>query len=67
MGTWGNVLISHILLVIPATSYPCHYTICVLIGHKNAHTHAKFHLRQITFSVQINLCIWLSLNCNHIL
>ncbi len=25
MGTWGNVLINHLFLVIPM-AYPCHYT-----------------------------------------
>ncbi len=66
MGTWGNVLISHILLVIPAASYPCHYTnLCPHMSQKRTHihTHTKYHLRQITFSVQIIHCIWLSLNC----
>ncbi len=38
MGTWGNVLINHILLVIPM-SYPCHYTnLCPLMSQKRAHT-----------------------------
>jgi len=34
MGTWGNVLINHLLHVIPI-SYPCHYThLCPHICHK---------------------------------
>ncbi len=39
MGTWGNVLISHLLLVIPM-SYLCHYTNwCPYLSQKWAHTH----------------------------
>ncbi len=39
METWGNVLINHLLLVIPTV---CHIhviiQICVLVYHKNTHT-----------------------------
>ncbi len=45
MGTWGNVLISHLLLVIPM-SYPCHYTnLCPHLSQKHAHihTHTQIH------------------------
>ncbi len=38
MGTWGNVFISHLLLVIPM-SYPCHYTnVCPHKSQKHVHT-----------------------------
>ncbi len=41
---WGqNVLINHLLLVIPM-SYPCHYTnLCPHKPHKHEHTHAHTH------------------------
>ncbi len=38
-----NVLINHLLLVIPM-SYPCHYTnLCPHKPHKHAHTHTHTH------------------------
>ncbi len=38
-GDTENVLINHLLLVIPV-SYPCHYTnLCPHKPHKHAHTH----------------------------
>ncbi len=37
-GDTENVLINHLHVVIPM-SYPCHYTICVLINHTHTHTH----------------------------
>ncbi len=42
---WGhwNVLINHLLLVIPML-YPCHYTnLCPHKPHKHAHTHTHAH------------------------
>ncbi len=43
MGTWGKVLISHLLLVIPM-SYTCHYTnLCPRMSQKRAHTHKHTH------------------------
>ncbi len=41
-GDIGSVLIKHLQIVIPL-SYPCHYTICVLINHINPHTHTHTH------------------------
>ncbi len=42
-GDTENVLINHLLLVIPM-SYPCHYTnLCPHKPHKHAHTHAHTH------------------------
>ncbi len=39
MGTWANVLISHLLLVIPM-SYPCYYTnVCPHLSQKHVRTH----------------------------
>ncbi len=50
-GDTENVLINHLLLVIPM-SYPCHYTnLCPHKPHKHAHTHARTHARTHT---QIN-------------
>ncbi len=44
-GDTENVLINHLLLVIPM-SYPCHYTnLCPHKPHKRAHTHARTHAR----------------------
>ncbi len=43
LGTWGNVLINHLLLLIPI-SYPCHYTnLCPHISQERAHTHTHTH------------------------
>ncbi len=43
MRTWGNVLISHIVLVIPM-SYPCHYTnLCPHLLQKGTDTHTHTH------------------------
>ncbi len=42
-GDTENVLINHLLLVIPM-SYPCHYTnLCPNKPHKHAHTHTHTH------------------------
>jgi len=42
-GDTENVLINHLLLVIPM-SYPCHYTnLCPHKPHKHAHTHTHSH------------------------
>ncbi len=44
-GDTENVLINHLLLVIPM-SYPCHYTnLCPHKPHKHAHTHTHTHTR----------------------
>ncbi len=43
MGTWVNVLKSHLHLVIPV-SYLCHYTnLCPDLSQKRAHTHTHTH------------------------
>ncbi len=43
-GDTENVLINHLLLVIPM-SYPCHYTnLCPHKPHKHAHTHTHTHM-----------------------
>ncbi len=43
-GDTENVLINHLLLVIPM-SYPCHYTnLCPHKPHKHAHTHTHTHI-----------------------
>ncbi len=42
-GDTENVLINHLLIVIPM-SYPCHYTnLCPHKPHKHAHTHTHTH------------------------
>ncbi len=47
-GDTENVLINHLLLVIPM-SYPCHYTnLCPHKPHKHAHTHTHTHTHTIT-------------------
>ncbi len=46
-GDTENVLINHLLLVIPM-SYPCHYThLCPHKPHKHAHTHTHTHTHRI--------------------
>ncbi len=53
-GDTENVLINHLLLVIPM-SYPCHYTnLCPHKPHKHAHTHTHTHTPKQT---QTFLCI----------
>ncbi len=43
MGTWSNILINHLLLVI-LMSNPCHYTnVCPHKPHKHTHTHTHTH------------------------
>ncbi len=45
-GDTENVLINHLLLVIPM-SYPCYYTnLCPDKPHKHAHTHTHTHTEQ---------------------
>ncbi len=47
-GDTENVLINHLLLVIPM-SYPCHYTnLCPHKPHKHAHTHTHTHTHMHT-------------------
>ncbi len=47
-GDTENVLINHLLLVIPM-SYPCHYTnLCPHKPHKHAHTHTHTHMHTHT-------------------
>ncbi len=56
-GDTENVLINHLLLVIPM-SYPCHYTnLCPHKPHKHAHTHTHTH----THSVQLVLYLFFRL------
>ncbi len=51
-GDTENVLINHLLLVIPM-SYPCHYTnLCPHKPHKHAHTHTKYNYIW-------NFCFWM--------
>ncbi len=63
-GDTENVLINHLLLVIPM-SYPCHYTnLCPHKPHKHAHTHT--HTQRgfsagvgdaLTLSVCVHVCV----------
>ncbi len=51
-GDTENVLINHLLLVIPM-SYPCHYTnLCPHKPHKHTHTHTHTHTK-LTFGLFI--------------
>ncbi len=48
-GDTENVLINHLLLVIPML-YPCHYTnLCPHKPHKHAHTHTHTHTHTCRF------------------
>ncbi len=55
-GDTENVLINHLLLVIPM-SYPCHYTnLCPHKPHKHAHTHTHvgfYGLRGLSIGVMV--------------
>ncbi len=75
-GDTENVLINHLLLVIPM-SYPCHYTnLCPHKPHKHAHTHTHthtrwflwftgtFHMRNGFYTVQAVCAIALHLHLN---
>ncbi len=54
-GDTENVLINHLLLVIPV-SYPCHYTnLCPHKPHKHAHTHTHTHKYYAFFCVCLRL------------
>ncbi len=56
-GDTENVLINHLLLVIPM-SYPCHYTnLCPHKPHKHAYTHTHTHTHTHTPSSQVCLSI----------
>ncbi len=49
-GDTENVLINHLLLVIPM-SYPCYYTnLCPHKPHKHAHTHTHKHTLSLSLS-----------------
>ncbi len=56
-GDTENVLINHLLLVIPM-SYPCHYTnLCPHKPHKHAHTHTHIHTHTHTHThTSVILC-----------
>ncbi len=54
MGTWVNVLKSHLHLVIPV-SYLCHYTnLCPDLSQKRTHTHTHTHTH-ISHSISISV------------
>ncbi len=67
-GDTENVLINHLLLVIPML-YPCHYTnLCPHKPHKHAHTHTHIYIYiyiyiyiQVVPAQMYTLCCWLSL------
>ncbi len=63
MGTWVNVLKSHLHLVIPV-SYLCHYTnLCPDLSQKRAHTltlslsHTHTHTHTHTYSLTLSLSL----------
>ncbi len=64
-GDTENVLINHLLLVIPM-SYPCHYTnLCTHKPHKHApppHTHTK---KRISWDIFFQICTCQT--CTHII
>ncbi len=56
-GDTENVLINHLLLVIPV-SYPCHYTnLCPHKPHKHAHTHTHTHTHTLTHFIRYTLLV----------
>ncbi len=52
-GDTENVLLNHLLLVIPM-SYPCHYTNVCHKPHKHAHTHTHTHTERSSIPFPIN-------------
>ncbi len=59
-GDTENVLINHLLLVIPML-YPCHYTnLCPHKPHKHAHTHthAHTHAHALLCSLDTGISHW---------
>ncbi len=57
-GDTENVLINHLLLVIPM-SYPCHYTnLCPHKPHKHAHTHTHTHTHNLSCTSSIFNTKW---------
>ncbi len=63
MGTWGNVLISHLHLVIPM-SYLCHYTnLCPHLSQTHTHTHTHTHTVYIYISVWWFKRLWGAWKC----
>ncbi len=70
-GDTENVLINHLLLVIPM-SYPCHYTnLCPHKPHKHAHTHTHTALTNTirvcgTVTEQNGLLIHVAQGCNRL-
>ncbi len=62
-GDTENVLINHLLLVIPM-SYPCHYTnLCPHKPHKHAHTHTHTHTHTNLWTI---FCSWDVCNTTHL-
>ncbi len=58
-GDTENVLINHLLLVIPM-SYPCHYTnLCPHKPHKHAHTHTHTHTTVLCASHRMMESLWI--------
>ncbi len=55
-GDTENVLINHLLLVIPM-SYPCHYTNLCHKPHKHAHTHTHTHNWWYAMLLKLHLLI----------
>jgi len=61
-GDTENVLINHLLLVIPM-SYLCHYTnLCPHKPHKHAHTHTHTHTHTYIFTHTIHVSSLLKVN-----
>ncbi len=62
-GDTENVLINHLLLVIPM-SYLCHYTnLCPHKPHKHAHTHIHTHTHTHTHTLSLSLSLSLLETC----
>ncbi len=65
-GDTENVLINHLLLVIPV-SYPCHYTnLCPHKPHKHAHTHTHTYTVYPSHIYIVNMYSLLICNCLYI-
>ncbi len=63
-GDTENVLVNHLLLVIPM-SYPCHYTnLCPHKPHKHAHTHTHTHTHTLHLRSSLMYSVQLTVLCS---
>ncbi len=57
MGTWGNVLISHLLLIIPVIPVSLYKSVSSYVTKMRTHTHTHTHTH-ITHTCEQRLVLW---------